>query len=249
MITKTLRTQTGKIKVSIPENIRELTISQLIAMQEAKFDELKSITPDMKILSILSGVSEEILANVIDFRDISAFTDRVLSLAHQIKYCYDEASVPDHIIFGTKRVKILGLFYVERDNRVKVIKNLSMEPAGAFLASKDLIADEINKHIELYGEEEWKDNFVPDLNCVVLILAHYFYCRVTGNPYIEQKAEEFKSEILKLPVQLALPIGRYFFLAYPNLLQQKVSLWEAIRQTWRKKRVLRRLKSLNTSTQ
>jgi hypothetical protein len=137
---------------------------------------------------------------------------------------------------------------VERDNKVKVIKNLSMEPAGAFLASKDLIADEINRHIDLYGEDDWKDNFVPDMNCIVMILAHYFYCRATGLPYSEQNAEDFRSEILKLPVQLALPIGRYFFLIYPNLLQQKVSLWEAMRQTWRKKRVLHRLKNSSTST-
>lgn len=237
MFTKTLKTTTGYLKISIPKTIQELNISQVIAIQEAE-----DIT-DLKVISILSGISEEKLENIVDIRDLSQFNDRVLSLNHQISYSYNELAIPEYVVFGTKKVKILGLFYVERDNKVKVLKNLSIEPAGAYLASRDLIADEINRHIQIYGEDNWKEHFMPKLDVLATLLAHYFYCPVTGKEYSEQKAEAFKSEVLKLSVQVAMPIARHFFLKFPDLSKQKVSLWRAIRLTWNEKLALRRLRN------
>lgn len=235
MITKTLSTIKGKVRISVPENLNELTVGQLLAIQSEEMN-------DLKALAFLSGCSETDIANI-PAEKLSDIWERWLSLAHQIQYCYQADAIPKTIVFGKKKVKVLGLFYVERDNVVKVMHNLSIEPAGAFMACRNIIADEINKHINLYGEENWKENFVPGIDCIAQILGHYFYCKATGNLYIEQLAEEFKSEVLKLSVQEALPIGRHFFLRYPDLLKQKISLWDRLRVSWRNALALHRLKS------
>ncbi len=227
MITKTLRTLNGKIKVKIPTGLDEISIGQMIEMNKLDLATAENIP-------LMPGLTREVLDNVIDYNELVDLQQHVLSLAHQIKYCYNETAIPEFVYFG--------------QTKVKVIRNLSIEPAGAFLASRDLIADEINKHIAEYGEDGWKENFNPSLDTVAMVLAHYFYCRVTGSLYVEQKAEEFKDEILKLPLQTALPIARHFFLSYPDLLQQKLSLLQLWRMKWKSALALRRLKSSRTST-
>lgn len=235
MITQSLNTLKGRIKIHIPENLSEITLGQMIAMQNVTGSEIP----------LIPELTEEVVDNIIEIDDLIQIRERVLSLAHQIKYCYTETKLPDYIVFGT-RTNRWGFV---KENRVKVPGNLSIEPAGAYLVSRDLIAEEINKHIELYSEEAWQENFVPSLECCCGILANYFYCKVTGNIWSEQKSEDFKSEILKLSVQEALPIARFFINAYPDLSKQKIGLWQAIKQTWKKKQVYYRLKSLNGSTQ
>lgn len=224
MITKTLRTISGKIKVTIPTDLTEITIGQMIAANK---------DPENACVIFAPILTKEVLDNVTDFNDLTDVRDRVLSLAHQIKYCYDAGLIPEYINFG--------------QTRVKVIKDLSIEPAGAFLSARDIIATEINRHEELYGDE-WRAHFNPDLDCMAMVLAHYFYCRATGKLYVEKLAEEFKEEVLKLPLQTALPIARSFFLNYPNLFKPKTSLWERLRQSWRNAQVLRRLKSSSSTT-
>lgn len=241
MITKFIHTTTGKLRISIPESINELKVSQLLAIQECE-----NIT-DVKVLSILSGVAEELIWNISDIRELSKFNERVRSLMHQIAYCYNETAIPEFVIIGTKTRKILG-YNFERDNKIKVLKNLSIAPAGAFMACRDLISDEINKHINIYGEESWEENFVPAINVCAELVGHYLYCEATGLLYNETKAEAFKSEIVKLPVQTVLPIARYFFLNYQNLSSTKMKFCQALRATWNARLVSKRLKNSRTST-
>jgi hypothetical protein len=131
---------------------------------------------------------------------------------------------------------------------VNVIRNLSVEPAGAFLAARDIIAEEINEHIKQYGEEDWREHFQPSLKACCHVLAHYFFCRATAKKYDEYEAEEFCEEIKKLRVTEALPIAKHFFYYYPNLLKQKIGFFQRLQQYWRRRQVYRRLKNLNTST-
>lgn len=233
MHTETLHIIGGKVKITIPENLNELTIGQLIEISKSE--------SELGPLSILSGVSEKELANISQ-HELEKFTNRILSLSHQIKYCYEGKNIPQYVSFGTTRVKRFG-FYFRKENKIKVPGNLSIEPAGAFMASRDVIADEINRHINEFGEDNWQANFQPDLDAIATLLANYFYCRVTLLPYTEQKAFEFKSEILKLPVQVALPIGRHFFFSYPDLSQQKITFFQAVRQNLKKRQALKRLKN------
>jgi hypothetical protein len=233
MITKSIQTISGKVRINIPTSLTEITIGQMIKMESADGNEIP----------LIPQLTEDVVNNITNYQDLIDIRERVLSLAHKIKYEYKESKLPEFIVFGTKRTR----FGFIKENRIKVPKNLSIQPAGAYLACRDLIADEINRHINLYGEDGWQNNFVPSLKTCAMILAHYFYCPVTGQSWSDQKAEAFESEILKLSVQEALPVARFFIKAFPNLSQLKIGLWKTILQSWRNVRASRRIKNLNIS--
>jgi len=230
MIEKTLKTIDGSLRVRIPTILNEITLGQMIGMQE------KHYLNDLDAISILSGIPKDDLNNVINFDDFSVFGDYVQSLAQQIRYLYNSDIVPHNVTFTLGKRNVL----------VKVIHNLSVEPAGAFLATRDIIADEINYHISLYGEENWKEHFQPSLKACCNVLAQYFFCRATGKKYDEYEAEEFSEEVKKLRVTEALPIAKHFFTCYPDLLKQKIGFFQRLHLYWRRRQVLRRLKNLNT---
>jgi len=245
MIIKTLTTTFGKVKVKIPQSLKDITMRQMIQSENMTDEEREQAEFD----PIMPDLTRRIADNIVDVQDLSDLRERLLSLFHNTKYEYDRKIIPEYITFGHRKSKRFGVFTVTKENKVKVIKNLSIEPAGAFLASRDLISDEINRHIKIYGEDNWQDNFNPSLDVCAEILAHYFYCRVTGNDYSVQKAEQFKETILDLSVEQALPIARYFFLNYNNLYKPKMSLLKAFRVKLNNKLALRNLKNSRTLTQ
>jgi hypothetical protein len=228
MIEKTLRTISGSLRVRIPTILGEITLGQMIELQERHY------LNDLEAISILSGISKDELNKVIDFDDFSIF-EYVQSLAQQIKYLYNSEAIPHHVTF------MLG----KRKVDVTVVHNLSVEPAGAFLAARDLIADEINGYIGLYGEDHWKEHFQPSLTACCDVLAHYFFCRATGKKYDEFEAGAFTEEVRKLRVTEALPIAKHFFTCYPDLLKQKLGFFQRLHLYWRRRQVLQRLKNLN----
>jgi len=232
MIEKILRTTEGKILVKIPTLINEVTLGQLMKMQENHH------LNDMDAISILSGIPMEELQNVSNISDFQAFGESVQSLSQQIKHLYNSDAIPAKVSFTLGGNTVL----------VNVIQNLSVEPAGAFMAASDIIADEINATIKMYGEERWKEHFHPSLKACSQLLAHYFFCRATGKKYNEYEAEAFTAEIKKLRVTEALPIAKHFFTCYPNLLRQKLSFYQRLHLFWRKRQVSRRLKNSSTST-
>src|SRR5215217_5589314 len=188
MIEKTISTTTGKLTLKIPSSLYELTLGQLMAMQE------KPELNDLDAISILSGVPVQELQNIKSADDLHVFGEAVLSLANQIKYLYNSDEIPDHVTFHHSTGPL----------KVKVMNNLSVEPAGAFLASKDIIATEISEHIAKHGEENWQESFNPSLNACCKVLANYFYCKVTRQQYDEYKIEEFCETIKQLRVTEAL---------------------------------------------
>ncbi|MBS1500819.1 MAG: hypothetical protein JST32_02070, partial [Bacteroidetes bacterium] len=192
MIEKTLKTTDGKLRLSIPTALSEITLGQVMALQE------KEQLDDLDAISILSGVSKNELYSVRNFDDFLVFGDHVKSLAQQIRYLYESDQVPHKVSFAIGKKTVT----------VNVIRNLSVEPAGAFLAARDIIADEINEHIRQYGEENWQQHFQPSLNACCQVLAQYFYCRATGKKYDEYEAEAFGEEVKKLRVTEALPVAR-----------------------------------------
>jgi hypothetical protein len=221
VIEKNLRTATGWLKVKIPSHMNEITFGQLMAMQE------KENMSDMDAISILSGTPLTDLIQVISYDDFQLFADQIYVLAQQISQLYNSDALPkrlDFVVDGKRKV-------------VNVIQNLSVEPAGAFMASREIIADEIARHINVHGANDWQNHFSPSLKACCQVLAHYFYCRVCGSVYNEYEADEFAAEIKKLKAIEALPIAKYFFLSYPNLSRRKTSFWRRLPVFWRKKQV------------
>jgi len=224
MITKTFKTTSGKMAIKIATSIDEISIGQMIELQQEHLT-------DPKAIAILSGKDIDEIYNIRDIRDLSEFSEHVKSLCHQINYQFKVSELPKTVIIDGKSVK--------------VPKNLEIEPAGAVLNTNDIIVNEINEHIRLYGESDWKEHFQPALNSSVQVLTHFFYYPVTGDLYNDYKVEEFSKKILDMPITQAFPIARHFFLSWPNLKPKKISFWAQVRQIWNDKRALKRLKSLD----
>jgi hypothetical protein len=220
MIQKTLKTLTGTLNVAIPTSLNELRLGQLMAMQAA--DELN----DLQAIHILSGVPLAELQQVQHFTDLEIFNEQVLTLATEIKQLYSSDAIPDAVTFSLD----------DKPVKVKVMKNLSVEPAGAFMAARDIIAEEINKHIAQHGDANWQETFNPSLQTCSQVLAHYFYSRATGQPYDELLAAQFTEQVEQLPVTQALPIAKYFFLSYPSLSKPKTGCWHRLHRLWNKGR-------------
>jgi hypothetical protein len=231
MIERTFKTTGGSLRVRIPTLLSEITMGQIIEIQEKHF--LK----DLEAISILSGISSEDLCSVVNYNEFEVLGVYVQSLAHQVKYLFNSEILPRKVVFTLGKRKV----------EMHVARNLSVEPAGALLAARDIIADEINLHINLYGEEHWKEHFQPSLRCCCNVLAQYFFCRVTGKKYDEYDAYEFNEEVKKLKVTEALPIAKHFFSAYPDLLKQKLGLMQRLHLYWRRRQVLKRLKNHGSS--
>jgi len=229
MLQKTLKTTMGKLLIQIPSTLAEVTLGQMIALID------EADLTDIKAISILSGVTVEQLQNVKNADDLAIFGEAILTLSQQISHLYDSDDIPKKVTFASGKT-------------VNVMHNLSVEPAGAFMAARDIISDEIAEHIKLYGDEDWQQHFNPSLKSCCQVLAHYFYCRATGKPYNEYEAEEFVAEIKKLRVTEALPISKHFFTCYPGLSKTKTSFWQRLLQRWKNGRGYRSLKNLNTST-
>ncbi|QHS56078.1 hypothetical protein GWR56_11230 [Mucilaginibacter sp. 14171R-50] len=212
MIERTLATTHGQLPVKIPSQLNEVTLGQMIALQD------NPELGDLDAISILSGIPVTDLQSVRNANDFIQFADAVLSLSHQIKHLYNSDDIPQKIT----------LMVGDKPVIVKVVNNLSVEPAGAFMAARDVIADEITEHIKIYGEDNWKEYFNPSLTACCKILAFYFYCLATGNVYDEYAAAAFTETIKNIRVTEALPIAKHFFMSYPNLSKPRTGFWHRL---------------------
>ncbi|RFZ90474.1 hypothetical protein D0C36_22075 [Mucilaginibacter conchicola] len=232
MIEKNLLTTHGKLRLKIPSQLSEITLGQMMALQAKK--ELR----DLDAISILSGTPLASLQQINNGSELMQFADTIIGLSQQIKYLYNAEAIPKEITLTVDGKMVT----------VKVTRNLAMEPAGAFMAAREIIGEEISSHIEQYGEDNWQKNFNPSLEACCKILAQYLYCRATGLPYDEYKAAEFTENIEQLRVTEALPIARHFFISYPNWSTRKTSFLHRVCRPWRNGRAYKPSRSLNTST-
>ena len=232
MVKKTVNTLAGKLSISIPSTIDEITIGQVMEMQE------NPLLSDLEAISILSGVSLSELQSVKKFDDLYVFGQIILLLSNQLKSLYNNDKVPKRITIN----------FANGSKTIDVPQNLSVEPVGAFFAAREIIAGEISEHVRKHGENDWQSTFNPSLKACCQVLTHYFYCRATGKLYNEYEAEEFTSEIKKLRVSEALPIAKHFFHCYPRLSKPKTGCLDRLLQRWKKRRESTLLKSLNIST-
>jgi hypothetical protein len=231
MIEKRIRTTNGKLVIKMPSLLNEISLGQMMAMQE------KEHLNDLDAISILTGIEVDKLNTVQRYDDLEVLNEYVYSLSEQIRLLYAYDKIPKRITFypDSKPVSI------------NVINNLSVEPAGAFMAVREIISEEIRSFIKKYGEENWQETFNPSLKACCMVLAHYFFCRVTGKKYNEYEADAFYNEVKQLKVTEALPVARHFFTCYPNLLKRKTGFWHQLQLLWSKRQAYNHLKNLNIS--
>jgi len=159
MIEKTLKTTMGWLRITIPTQLTEVTLGQMMQLQD------NPEVNDIRAISILSGISFNQLQNVINITDFALFSDAALGLAHQLKYLYDSDDIPKQVTLAVN----------QKNKLVKITNNLSIEPAGAYMAASDIIADEVGQCIAQYGESSWQQHYNPSLNASCQVLAHYLY--------------------------------------------------------------------------
>ena len=231
MFEKTVKTLGGKLSINMPSSLDEITLGQVMEMQEKPF------VNDLEAISILSGIPLSELQNVKNFDELYIFGEIILLISNQLENLHAYDNIPKRITFH-----LAG-----SSKNVDVVRHLSVEPAGAFFAAREIIAEEINEHIIAQGNDDWQSTFNPSLKACCAVLAHYFYCRVTGKMYNEYEAEEFSGEIKKLRVMEALPVARHFFHCYPHLSKPKTGYLNRLLRSWKKRRESALLKSLSTS--
>ncbi|AYL96408.1 hypothetical protein [Mucilaginibacter celer] len=234
MIERTLKTIGGKLRVAIPTQLDEITLGQMMDLQE------KTDAQDIEAISILANIPANDLKNVVNYDDFHELGEAILSLAGQIRYLYHLDTVPKEVVF-----KLPGNANAAR--KIKVMQSLSVEPVGAFMAARDIIAEEINDFIKKHGEDSWQDHFNPSLKACCQVLAQYFYCRTTGKPYNEYEVDEFINQVKQMRVTEAMPIAKHFFHCYPNLSKPKTSFWHRLLPRSKKGQASRPSKNLNIS--
>lgn len=230
MVTKKIKTTGGDLKITIPSEISEITIGMLIDLTPDYGD----ILSPLQQLSVLSGIPKEYnpgkpdticLEDVECIDDLGAFDDTLQAIAYQIKGFVTQQEIPETILIPVPQTSVKRWFGIERvhvGKLVKVITNLGIEPAGAYMEAKELIKAEYQEWDRIKKEYGDHIEFNPSINSLCKLLALYFYCPATGEKFSTIKANEFQSVIRQLPITKALPIARYFFLKYPNLSKPKV---------------------------
>lgn len=239
MTERILKTTGGKLRIQMPTQLNEVTLGQMMDLQVCP-----DIT-DIEAIGILSGIPVTELQNIKNYDDLHQFGEVVLSLSYQIQSLYNSNEIPKEVIFTLPGADGASL----QKTKVKVMHNLSIEPAGAFMAAREIIAEEINTHIKTHGEDDWQEHFNPSLNACCQVLAQYFYCRATGKKYNEYEVESFTNEVKKIRVTEALPISKHFFTCYPSLSMPKTSFWHRLLQCLKKGQASSRSKNLNISIQ
>lgn len=234
MITKTIKTTSGPLKISIPNDIKEISIGKLMELTPVpghSFSELEQ-------LSILSGIRMDIdwfktgaedeicLLDICNMDDLRVFDEALQTIAYQLKHFVTVQEIPKSITLDMPQDYVKRrwtAFATKSLKTIPVISNLGIAPAGAYLEAKQLIKKEYERWEQVkdqYGEEI---EFNPSIEAQIRLLSLYFYVPATGNKFNTLKVIEFDEVIKKLPITQALPIARYFFLRYPNLSRPKIA--------------------------
>ncbi len=209
MIEKNIKTTEGAMKITIATDLSEVTLQKFIDLQAI------GVTTNLEAVGILSGIPKEELYTVRNIDDFRMFKPTIDSLNHQAVEVFN-GEIPASITFP-------------KYGKFKPVKNLSVEPVGAYISVSELIEKEQEVAKAIYPDT-WEDFFSPSLRSCLDILAHYFYSYVTGLPYTERGALDFTEVVKELPCTQALPIAKYFFLNYPHLTKQKVGFFQVAHQ-------------------
>jgi len=188
--------------VQFPVDVRDISLKQFFQLKQAK-DILDEI-------SICTGIARNQIENFKDLKAVQVAQGLLGALSASIAQGFDGITLPDNIFIGMKKIK--------------VPKELRLQPIGAFMSVNDILSDHINK-MQADATKQGKTLEIVDINftdCIPKVLAHYFYLPYHGDDvlYSDLKAEapEYLEKIMNIPLTQAVPLGNYFFLKYPNLM-------------------------------
>lgn len=226
MITKTIKTTSGPLVISIPASRDEISIGLLQALTPEPGHSFSNL----ETLGILSGIpveseTEPCLYDVINLSDYDVFDQTLQLLAYQLKAFVEVQDIPDGVILDIPQAQIKRWFgRIEHKGKyVPVLKNLGIQPAGAYMEAKELIKGEYERWERVKKEYGDDIEFNPSIESQIRLLSLYLYCPATGEKFNTVKVSQFDEVIKKLSITKALPIARYFFLKYPNLSKPKVA--------------------------
>lgn len=179
MLTKTIKTTSGPLKISIPSGIHEISLGML----EALTPELGHSFSPLEYLSKLSGVltgkkefdgveadiDTPTLSDIPDLSSLQVFDETIELIAIQLKAFEAVQAIPDSVqlCIGEKYsmsiTKRLVKAWSKKDNlkRVQVITNLGIAPAGAYMEAKQVIKKEHEAHKK--AQEYYVEQIQPGL--------------------------------------------------------------------------------------
>ncbi len=232
MTERTFKHINGKLKLSIPDSLQDVTLQMMIQFQQPALSELEAI----------SALTQTPIEQLYGISDISALNEAILpfaqSLQHQLAYIYEAGALP----------KTLTLRYPGgKAQIIDIGADAGFYAYGAVMEARELMKTEILRHQQTYGDT-WREHLNPDLRICGLILAHFLYNRVYPNHVpTEIDIQQFFDVIKWLAITEAAPLARHFFLSYPNLPLRKPTRSQRLQHLWKNVPALMRLRPSVTS--
>lgn len=213
MYNKAIKTNTGTyIDINIPECPHDVNMGKAIAIMpyisqlvNAVGDE-RLVKSPFELLAIITGMSiDDLYTSVMPGNALEAVNSYCEAAVH---YIY---TLPD----SAHKAKCVKVTYNGQVKKINVMK-LSMEPVGAYMAANEVIIADMDKCIEQYGPDGWKQNFAPTFEACAQVVDQFLYSLVTGKPWEEDKVKTY-GFVNQLSVPDALYIAKYFYNAWPEL--------------------------------
>ncbi len=232
MTERTFKHINGKIKLAIPDSLQDVTLQMMIEFQQPALSDLEAI----------SALTQTPIEQLYGISDIAALNEAILpfaqSLQHQLAYTYEAGALPKQVTLrypgGNTKVITIG-------------DDVGFYAYGAVMEARELMATEIARHQQTYGDT-WRENLNPDLRTCGLIIAQFFYNRAyPGLVPSAMDIQQFFDVVKLLPITDAAPLARHFFLSYPNLPLRKQTRWQRLQRLLKNVPALMRLRPSVTS--
>jgi hypothetical protein len=231
MTERTFKHINGKLKLSIPDSLQDVTLDMMIHFQQ----------PALSDLAAISALTQTPIEQLYGISDIAALNEAILpfaqSLQHQLAYTYEAGALPAQVKLRYPGGKI---------QTITIGNDAGFYAYGAVMEARELMSTEIMRHQQTYGDS-WREHLNPDLRTCGLILTHFLYNRAyPGHVPSAIDIQQFFDVVKWLPITDAAPLARHFFLSYPNLPLRKQTRWQRLQRLWKNVPALIRLRPLAT---
>lgn len=231
MTERTFKHINGKLKLSIPDNLQDVTLQMMIQFQQPALSDLEAI----------SALTQTPIEQLYGISDVAALNEAILpfaqSLQHQLAYTYEAGALPKQVTLHHPGGKVQHLIIGD---------DAGFYAYGAVMEARELMTTEILRHQQTYGDT-WREHLNPDLRTCGLILTHFLYNRAyPGHVPSAVDIQQFFDVVKWLPITDAAPLARHFFLSYPNLPLRKPTRWQRLLHLWKNVLALIRLQPLAT---